>query len=157
MDQFRASAEDAFAGFLTGSMSAKDAFESFADSVVQQIARILAQQAIESLFGGMGGTGGGLFGGGIGDFFGSLFGGGRASGGAVQGNRLYRVNENGPEMLSYQGKDFLMMGSGAGMVKPNSGGANVTINLPPSSGRRTEVQAAQRAAEESRRALARNG
>jgi predicted transcriptional regulator len=157
MDQFRSSAEDAFAGFLTGSMSAKDAFESFADSVVQQIARILAQQAIESLFGGFGGAGGGSFGGSIGSFFGSLFGGGRASGGAVQGNRLYRVNENGPEMLSYQGKDFLMMGGGAGMVRPNAGGSNITVNVSPMTERRTALQIASRVAEKQRLALARNG
>jgi hypothetical protein len=157
MDQFRSSAEDAFAGFLTGSMSAKDAFESFADSVVQQIARILAQQAIESLFGGFGGAGGGTFGGSIGSFFGSLFGGGRASGGAVQGNRLYRVNENGPEMLSYQGKDFLMMGGGAGMVRPNGGGSNITVNVSPMTERRTALQIASRVAEKQRLASTRNG
>lgn len=157
MDQFRSSAADAFEGFLDGSMSAKDAFESFADSVVSQIARILAQQAIESLFGGFGGTGGGLFGGGIGGIFSSLFGGGRANGGGVNPNTLYRVNENGPEMLTYQGKDFLMMGQGAGMVRPNAGGSNVTVNVSPTTERRTALQIAQRVSEKQRLANTRNG
>jgi len=37
----------------------------------------------------------------------------RASGGPVDQNSLYRVNENGPEMLSVGGNDYLMMGGGA--------------------------------------------
>ena len=157
MDEFRSSAADAFEGFLTGSMSAKDAFEAFADSVVQQIARILAQQAIESLFGGMGSAGGGSFGGSIGSFFGSLFGGGRAVGGAVHPGRYYRVNENGPELLTYQGEDYLMMGSGGGMVKPHGGGgANITVNVAPTTDRRTAQQIAQRVAEKQQTAVARN-
>lgn len=159
MDQFRSSASSAFADFLTGSASAKDAFTAFADSVIQQIANILAEQAIAALFGGAGGAGGGSFGGGIGGFFAGLFGGGRANGGPTQSGKFYRVNENQPEILNYRGEDFLMMGGGHGMVKQNraSGGtANVTINLPPSSGRRSELQAAQRAAEESSRAMSRN-
>jgi phage-related minor tail protein len=156
MDAFRSSAADAFEGFLTGSMSAADAFESFADSVVSQIARILAQQAIESLFGGFGGMGGGSFGGSIGSIFGSLFGGGKANGGAVSPGRYYRVNENGPEMLTYQGKDFLMMGQGAGMVHSNSGGSNITVNVSPTTDRRTAQQVAQRIAEKGNMAMARN-
>ena len=46
---------------------------------------------------------------------------------------FYRVNENGPEMLSVSGKDYLMMGNRTGMVTPNRsgfGGANqVTQNV----------------------------
>lgn len=156
MDQFRSSATDAFASFLDGSMSAKDAFEAFADSVVQQIARILAEQAIAALFGGQGTTGGGSFGGVIGSFFGSIFGGGRASGGAVLPGRSYRVNENGPEILTYQGKDYLMTGSGGGMVKPTAGGANITVNVAPTTDRRTAQQIAQRIAEKQNTAVARN-
>jgi len=156
MDQFRSSATDAFASFLDGSMSAKDAFEAFADSVVQQIARILAEQAIAALFGGQGATGGGSFGGMIGSFFGSIFGGGRASGGAVLPGRSYRVNENGPEILTYQGKDYLMTGSGGGMVKPTAGGANITVNVAPTTDRRTAQQIAQRIAEKQNTAVMRN-
>ena len=156
MDQFRSSATDAFASFLDGSMSAKDAFEAFADSVVQQIARILAEQAIAALFGGQGAAGGGSFGGMIGSFFGSIFGGGRASGGAVLPGRSYRVNENGPEILTYQGKDYLMTGSGGGMVKPTAGGANITVNVAPTTDRRTAQQIAQRIAEKQNTAVMRN-
>lgn len=156
MDQFRSSATDAFASFLDGSMSAKDAFEAFADSVVQQIARILAEQAIAALFGGQGSMGGGMGGGIIGDLFGSIFGGGRASGGAVLPGRSYRVNENGPEILTYQGKDYLMTGSGGGMVKPTAGGANITVNVAPTTDRRTAQQIAQRIAEKQNTAVMRN-
>lgn len=156
LDQFRSSATDAFASFLDGSMSAKDAFEAFADSVVQQIARILAEQAIAALFGEQGTAGGGSFGGMIGSFFGSIFGGGRASGGAVLPGRSYRVNENGPEILTYQGKDYLMTGSGGGMVKPTAGGANITVNVAPTTDRRTAQQIAQRIAEKQNTAVMRN-
>ena len=156
MDQFRSSATDAFASFLDGSMSAKDAFEAFADSVVQQIARILAEQAIAALFGEQGSMGGGMGGGIIGDLFGSIFGGGRASGGAVLPGRSYRVNENGPEILTYQGKDYLMTGSGGGMVKPTAGGANITVNVAPTTDRRTAQQIAQRIAEKQNTAVMRN-
>lgn len=66
----------------------------------------------------------------------SLFGGFRASGGTVSGGSLYRVNELGPELLSMDGKDYLMMGGSGGYVKPlgaatteqrAAGAGNVTI------------------------------
>ncbi len=43
----------------------------------------------------------------------------RASGGPVSSGGLYRVNERGPEVLTENGKDFLMMGANAGNVTPN--------------------------------------
>jgi len=45
---------------------------------------------------------------------------GRAGGGPVGAGSLNRVNENGPELLSYGGSDYLMMGAGSGTVKPNA-------------------------------------
>ena len=50
---------------------------------------------------------------------GESYSGGRASGGSVSGGRMYRVNENGPELLSTGGKDYLMMGSQGGQVTSN--------------------------------------
>ena len=159
MDNFRNSASDALAGFIDGSMSAKDAFTAFADSVIQQIANILAEQAIASLFGNQGQSGGGGYGDAIGSIFSSLFGGGRASGGGVSGNRMYRVNENGPEILNYKGDDFLMMGGNSGFVKQRGGGgsSHVTVNVSPITERRAALQIAQRVAEKQRTAITRNG
>lgn len=58
----------------------------------------------------------------------------RATGGPVMPGNLYRVNENGPEMLSVSGKDYLMMGSNRGAVTPSNGtgsggGGGVTVNI----------------------------
>lgn len=50
---------NAFEGLITGSMSAKDAFKSFANSVIQDLARIASQQLARDIFGGgSSGTGG---------------------------------------------------------------------------------------------------
>jgi hypothetical protein len=46
------SAEDAFASFIAGTRSAKDAFRDFAEDVIRQMARIAAQQIVGSLFSG---------------------------------------------------------------------------------------------------------
>ena len=57
---------------------------------------------------------------------------GKAAGGAVSAGSFYRVNENGPEMLSIGGRDYLMMGNRGGMITPNNrlggGGGNVTVH-----------------------------
>lgn len=53
-----------------------------------------------------------------GSWISGLISGGRASGGPVAGGSLYRVNELGPELLSYGGSDYLMMGGSGGYVKP---------------------------------------
>lgn len=48
----------------------------------------------------------------------------RATGGPVDSNSLYRVNEKGPELLNYGGEDYLMMGGRGGYVKPLSAPAS---------------------------------
>ena len=63
--------------------------------------------------------------------------GGRAAGGQVSAGGMYRVNENGPEMLSAGGKDYLMMGGNGGNVTANKnlrgngggGGSRTIIHL----------------------------
>lgn len=72
---------------------------------------------------------------------------GRAAGGAVTAGGVYRVNENGPEMLEMNGQSYLMMGNRGGNVRPNSGGANVVNNFSVAApmDRRTEAQMAQAA------------
>ena len=88
---------------------------------------------MEKLFGQIGTTGQGTKGGDIlGNLFGALFGGGKATGGGVQAGMFYRVNENGPEMLSIGGRDFLMMGNQSGHVTANhrmGRGASITQNV----------------------------
>jgi hypothetical protein len=49
-----------------------------------------------------------------------------------------------------------MMGQGAGMVHSNSGGSNITVNVSPTTDRRTAQQVAQRIAEKGNMAMARN-
>jgi TP901 family phage tail tape measure protein len=45
-------------------------------------------------------------------------GGGKAGGGQLTANSMHRVNENDPELYSYDGKQFLMAGSKGGRVIP---------------------------------------
>jgi hypothetical protein len=85
MDEFRSSFEDNVADVITGSKSIGDAFKSLADSIIQQLARIVAQQLSAKLFGDMGTTGGGSSGGWLGALF-SLFGGSGSSGGGFSGS-----------------------------------------------------------------------
>jgi lambda family phage tail tape measure protein len=109
--------EDALVEFVT---TGRLDFKSLADSIVADITRIIIKQALikpfEDLLGGM--SSGSGAGGAIGSFFSTLFGGGRAIGGPVSANRLYRVNEAGPEMLEAGGKQYLLTGSKPGDVKP---------------------------------------
>lgn len=116
--ELRSSFESAFADFLKGTKTAKEAFAAFGESIVNEIAKIAAQAISTKLFSGLfGGTGG------IGGFLTGLFGGGRASGGPVMGGRAYLVGERGPE---------IMVPNSAGTVVPNhalTGQApNVTIH-----------------------------
>lgn len=146
---FEESFGNAFGEFISGTKSAKEAFRDFAGSVVQQIAKIAAQNLAQSLFGdgskggGVGGLLAGLFGAssGGGTSLAALNGGGNivglATGGPAAAGSLHEVNEKGPELLSTGGKTFLMMGAKGGIVTPNnrisagSGGGSVSINYSP--------------------------
>ena len=178
---------DLFYDIASGSKSAKDAFKDFmaslTDMILQFIARKLAEKMTASLMGLMGdngnsnsyanGQGGsiwgellGLFGGGSGGGFGggpSYYGGGLAVGGTAKANTLYRVNENGTELLSVGGKDYLMMGNQSGYVTPShrlssGGGVNQVINnnYAAPTDPRTQQQMAKQVGYETRRAVARN-
>lgn len=120
MDEFRSGLADAFGDFITGAKSAKEAFTDFADNFVAQVLRMIAQKWIERAFGQQGTTGGGSGWGAILQAGASaLFGGGRAAGGPVMPGMLYRVNENKPEVVSFDGRDYLMTGGKQGVVKPD--------------------------------------
>ena len=74
----------------------------------------------------------------------------RAVGGNVFPNQVYKVNENGPEMFSFGGNDFLATGNSRGSITPagdfgipnpgssNSGG--VTVNVFPVEGTTANIQ-----------------
>ena len=74
----------------------------------------------------------------------SQFRSGKATGGNVFGGGMYKVNENGPEMLSVGGEDFLMMGNKSGSVTSNDalkgGKGKVTVNVYPQAGETANVQ-----------------
>lgn len=94
----------------------KGILRDFESMLTKMAAQAIAAQIGQKLFGGAGmGSGGGLLGG----FLGSFFGGGKASGGPVLAGHMYQVNERGPEMLSMDGRDYLMMGRQSGQVIPN--------------------------------------
>lgn len=108
------SMEDSLLGVIQGTMSAKDAFRSMAQSILADLARIAIRQQITGKIAG---------------FLPNLFGGGatgKAIGGSVQRNQPYMVGERGPEMF---------VPNQAGSIVPNGQGSgngvvvNQTINL----------------------------
>lgn len=99
----------------------KGFFDAIGDYITRAIAENWAER-ITDLFRtqpGGGGSAGGSGGGWISAAISALFGGGLATGGMANAGMFYRVNENGPELLSIGGRDFLMMGNQSGMVRPN--------------------------------------
>jgi phage-related minor tail protein len=112
---------DAFMDFANGAKTAKDAFRDMTVSLLQDMAKILAKQALLSIVsgifssvGGSGGTG-----------FASIF--GLAGGGTAQAGRPYVVGEKGPE---------LFVPDRTGTVVPNGAGGSsntvVTVNVDAS-------------------------
>lgn len=72
-----------------------------------------------------------------------------------------RVNENGPEMLDYQGKQYLMNGNRNAQVIPNRGGGGSMVvhnnfTIQGTADRGTQMQIAARTGQGVRSALARN-
>jgi len=139
MDEFRAGFEDNVADVLTGAKSIGDAFKSMADLVVQQIARIIAQQLTASLFGQPGQLGGGSQGGLLSSLFGAFIP-GFAEGTSFAPGGLAVVGERGPELV------HLPRGS---EVTPNHklGGNNITINIQGNATRETAQYAANKVAQ----------
>lgn len=141
------SMEDAVANFaVTGKLS----FSEFTKSILADMARIATRQAASSIFSSLAGSAlGAYFGGGATTSFGSSMGSalveGRASGGPVDPNTLYEVNEKGPELFSQGGRSYLMTGAEGGSVTPlmtggssimaaagSGGGGGNTYNFPVS-------------------------
>lgn len=153
-------ASDAFAEFIDGSKSAKDALKDFIDSFEAEVSKAVAKQLLAKLFSTNDSSGSGSGGMDWSSLIASFFGGGRAIGGPVAGGKLYEVNENGaPETLSVGGKDFLLMGRQGGVVKPNaqgSAGGSVSVanyfKFEAPTSMRTQTQVAQRTSYEITRA-----
>lgn len=129
---------DAFSGMedsiVEFAKTGKLSFSNFAESVIEDMARMAARQATVGLLNlGISAIGGLFSGGGSASLGASQAGysstyfpqttGARAVGGLVSPNSLYQVNERGPELYSQDGKSYLMTGSGGGSVVPlgNSG------------------------------------
>lgn len=147
MDSVRDAAGGFFKDVITGSKSFKDAAMDALDSIFNKLLDMVVQNLVGQLFGQMGTSGGGGFGDMLSKAAGFLFGGGRAVGGGVGSGMFYRINENGPEILSVGGADYLMMGDQSGNVKQNRGGVgggSTTINFAVQGkiDRRTEHQIA---------------
>ena len=182
-------AEDALLQFVrTGKLD----FKSLADSIISQLLRIAIQQQITKPFAeymqtgiGSGSGFGGMIGSALSAFFGSgmnidtggigITSGGsdlsssgaaifarRAIGGPVSPGRAYEVAENGPELLNWQGRQFLLPGNGMGTVESKPQGAAPPMSVTNQfyiSGpvdRRTQTQLAAEAGRGVQRALARN-
>lgn len=100
-------------------------FKKILASFLQMLLKMEAQAAaanIMTLITGKGVGGGSPIGSIFGKIFDGIFGvsGTRENGGSVSPNSLYQVNENGPELLSVGGRDYLMMGGAQGYVTPNA-------------------------------------
>lgn len=162
---------DAFTKFASSAETAKQAFGSLIDSMYQQALKFVANKAIQALFDSFGASGKsatqGSTAGGWGSILGNLgnafgFGGGHADGGQVSPGSFYKVNERGPELYTQGGNTYLMAGSQQGNVVPIRGGGrggsttNISVNVQPTSSRRTADQVATETARKQRTATARN-
>ena len=162
-DNIRTSVSDGLQDWIKGTKSFGDAFSDVLDNIYAKILQTFTDNLIQQLMGSFGTSMGGSVGGaGGGNWFASLFGGMRASGGSVGANKYYRVNENGPEMLSVSGKDYLMMGASSGHITPNHrlGMGSSQVNNFTIQGRidrRTEQQIAYDVGRKAQAAQGRNG
>lgn len=163
--------EDALVRFVT---TGKLSFTDLANSIVSDITRIIVKQMISNSL-GVAGSGG------VGDVISKLAGkilwtstggydsnylanlsGMRATGGPVSSGNMYRVNENGPEILQVAGRQYLMMGNQSGDVKPventSKAGQTIIVNVTPPAGtsRSSASQWGAEAARQLSRATARN-
>jgi hypothetical protein len=154
MDGLRQATSNLFEDLISGTVSAKDAFRSFVDDILANITRMIANNFAESLFGGMGQSGGGLFGGFAQSLFGGLFG-GLAGGGPVSGGTPYIVGENGPELFIPQAAGRIA--NNAEVRGMGRGGTTINISVEGQVDMRSRQQLAADVGRSSQRALARTG
>lgn len=160
LDTFRDGFANFFEDVISGTRSIKEAFRDMISDIAMQILRAQAQRWAEQLFGQTGSSGQGSSTNGWVSLITSIAGafsngGGRAAGGGISPNTMYRVNESGLEMATVGGRDYLLTGSRGGSVTPASsvGGSPVVNNFAfaaPTS-MKTQTQVASRVGYEIRR------
>lgn len=153
MDGLRQATSNLFDDLISGTVSAKDAFRSFVDDILANITRMIANNFAQSLFGGMGQSGGGLLGGFAQSLFGGLFGGGRAGGGPVSGGTPYVVGENGPELFIPQASGRIA--NNAEVRGMGRGGSVINISVEGQVDMRSRQQLAADVGRASQKSLAR--
>lgn len=137
---------DGLVDILEGNFN--DIGKNFGKLLTRMAAEAVAADITKALFGGAakGGEGSGLFGDLLSSLGGLVTGGGRALGGAVSPNSLYRINEKGPEIFqAANGNQFLMTGTNGGSVRTAGGGDTFNIYVPESVNRNTGTQIAAEA------------
>ena len=146
-DMFKGSFEDAFSSIVSRSKEAKDAFKDMADSIVQQISRMAAQQIATKLF-----SQGGLFGG-VGGMVANMFLPKYAVGSSYIANDQVAMLHQGERVLTAkENREFTAGGGmGGGQIVNN----NFTITGEAT--RQTQLQIASAAASGLARAQRRNG
>lgn len=111
-------AEDAFVSFV---QTGKFDFSGLVDSILADLTKLLARQAISGLINSFAGGGAGGAGGGVVGILGSLFGGARAAGGPVSPDKAFLVGEKGPELFTPPSRGNITPNSdlrGAAMAPP---------------------------------------
>ena len=105
--------------------------KSFADTVLANVNRIIANQVTSSIAnsvkGGM--SSGSGFGGWLGNVVGSLFSFDKANGGYAPPMSIQEVNERGPELLQMGQRQYLMMGKEGGQVVPSAATAQRPVQV----------------------------
>lgn len=153
MDGLRQATSNLFEDLISGTVSAKDAFRSFVDDILSNITRMVANNFAQSLFGGSGQMGGGMFGDLASSLFGGLFGGPRAGGGPVAGGTPYLVGENGPELFIPQVSGRIA--NNAETRGMGRGGTTINISVEGQVDMRSRQQLAADVGRESQKSLAR--
>lgn len=168
LDDLRRGFGDAFADFVTGASSAREAFEDFADGITRRLAQMAGDNLAQALFGAFGTTGGGSAGNWISDLF-ALFAGSDGFTGFARGgytgdgprNEIAGVVHRGEYVINAD--TVRRLRSGAPVAAGAGAGMGQTYNFQPTImvqgkvDRRTAGQIAVETGREIRRATARYG
>lgn len=163
MDDLR----DSFAGFfedvISGNKSIKDSFKDMLDDIGNMIARRIAQNWVDQLFGQQGTSSTGSAGGNWLSMIAGFFGQGRANGGWGDANSMFPVNERGFEMATVRGRQYLLTGDAPVRITPNEklgvgprGGDIFNFNVAGSTDSRSVTQIRQAVYNNGRRDSGRN-
>lgn len=115
-------AEDALVEFVT---TGEINFSRFVDSILSDLTRLLAQQAVLALFNNLTGGTSGAF-----SLLGGAFGGARQDGGPVSPNRAFLVGEDGPELFT-PGRSGTILPNGASAAAPAPNNVTVVNVMDP--------------------------